>query len=182
MRNLTRGLVVCALLALTCAGQSCAQNLVSSDTFATANSVLADAYGVTICYRGTAYSFERADLGYAELNIVRAHEAVHRKQATRYATCDAFYAVYRTPAGMLALEAEAYMTDICVAEAYGADPIEQRRDYAERLSRYFGGGEVNALEIRRAMAAADTVCPIKPADLLAADSAHTTIIMPGWTP
>lgn len=139
---------------------------------------LAEFNGFTVCHDGRTFSFTLDTLSFAETNVVNVHEAKHREQAGRFGNdCTRFYAWYDSPVGKLDSEAEAYMADLCVAVAYGADPLEIRQNYARRIARYFGGG-VNQLQIVEAMRKFDQ-CPIDSSFYLAPDTART-FVMPGW--
>jgi hypothetical protein len=155
------------------AADSMAQHMLSVDR-------LMHALGVTVCLDNQTASFVRLGLDSTTVAIVKAHEAKHREQAERFANdCERYIKWYYAPVGMLAAEAEAYMTDLCVAVAHGADPVELRRDYALRIASYFGSG-ANQLSIHEAMAKYEA-CPLDHTANLAPHGARITIL-PGWEP
>jgi hypothetical protein len=139
---------------------------------------LMHALGVTVCLNNQIASFVRVGLDSTTAAIVNAHEAKHREQAERFANdCARYLEWYYSPAGMLAAEAEAYMADWCVAVAYGADPVELRRDYAQRIAGYLGSA-ANQLSIRDAMARYD-ICPQDHTTNLSPHRSRVTM-MPLW--
>ena len=155
------------------AADSMARHMLSVDR-------LMHALGVTVCLNHQIASFVRVGLDSTTAAIVNAHEAKHREQAERFANdCERYLEWYYTPVGMLAAEAEAYMTDLCVAVAHGADPVELRRDYAQRIAGYLGSA-ANQLSIREAMAKYD-ICPPDHTTNLSPHRSRVTM-MPLWEP
>jgi hypothetical protein len=141
---------------------------------------LMHALGVTVCLNNQIASFVRLGLDSTTAAIVNAHEAKHREQAQRFAKdCERYLEWYSTPVGMLASEAEAYMADLCVAVAHGADPVELRRDYAQRIAGYLGSA-ANQLSIREAMAKYDS-CPLDHTTNRSTHRSRATML-PGWEP
>lgn len=159
MRNFIRWALPWAAAACVYAAPALAQAAARLDATTVTVQELYDDTGVTLCYNDQTFSFVRDSLPRDVDSVVRVHERKHREQAARFGNdCARWIAYYNTPVGMLESEAEAYMTDLCVAVSLGADPITVRQDYAEKIARYFGSG-ANQLSIREAMAKYDR-CPL----------------------
>jgi hypothetical protein len=91
---------------------------------------LAGLKGVTFCRdNGRSFAFVRLAMTVTETAEVMTHEAKHLEQHRRYPDCKSFMALYRTPRGMLELEAEAFSAGYCRAVAMGADSISLQSEH-----------------------------------------------------
>jgi hypothetical protein len=106
-----------------------------------------DFLGLTRCERGRAVTRLRPDvrdsLVVAQL---QAHEAVHREQAARFSSCDAFMQTLRSARRIIDVELPAYCAQWRVAVRQGADPDSTRREYGWRIAAQSGAME-NRLDI-----------------------------------
>jgi hypothetical protein len=101
---------------------------------------LAGLYGVTFCRDNGSVAFVRAGLSAMDAVGTMAHEQKHLEQHGRFPNCRAFEAYYRTPKGMLAIEAEAFHADWCAVLKMGADTVSRRALYIQILmARYVPG-------------------------------------------
>lgn len=101
-----------------------------------------DFLGVTRCDGGIAVSVIRADVRDSLLLAgVHAHEAVHRRQAAAFPSCDAFLASITTARRIIDVELPAYCAQWRVAVAHGADSATTRREYAWRIAAQSGAME-----------------------------------------
>lgn len=101
-----------------------------------------DFLGVTHCEGGVAVTTVRPDLSDSTLLAeVHAHEAVHRRQAAGFATCDAFLASIGSARRVIEVELPAYCAQWRVAVARGADAAATRREYAWRIAAQSGAME-----------------------------------------
>jgi hypothetical protein len=118
-----------------------------------------DFLGVTRCEAGRAVSAVRADvrdsLTVAQLE---AHEAIHRAQAARFPTCEAFLASVRTAREVIDAELPAYCAQWRVAVAQGSDSVATRREYAWRIAAQSGAME-NRLDVLQRFV---RECPLRP--------------------
>ena len=118
-----------------------------SSAFAQRAAVPDDFPGLTHCDSGRAVTRMRADI---QDTLVRAqleaHEAVHRAQAGKFATCEAFTASLATARHIIDAELPAYCAQWRVAVAQGVDTIDLRRDYAWRIAAQSGAME-NRLQV-----------------------------------
>jgi hypothetical protein len=118
-----------------------------------------DFLGITRCEAGRAVSTVRTDvqdsLTVAQLE---AHEAIHRAQAARYPTCEAFLASVRTARDVIDVELPAYCAQWRVAVAQGSDSSATRREYAWRIAAQSGAME-NRLDVLQRFA---RECPLRP--------------------
>lgn len=96
---------------------------------------LADFSGITFCLRPTlAVSVLNLEVwGTADMVTTPAHEAKHREQFRRWPSCKAVNAYYRTKAGHLAMEAEAYAAGYCAGIRAGLDTAATEEDMRTRL-------------------------------------------------
>jgi hypothetical protein len=117
---------------------------------------LDDFLGVTRCQGGAAVTLIRADVrDSVVLAGVHAHEAVHRRQAAAYPSCEAFLASITTARRVIDVELPAYCAQWRVAVAHGADSAVTRREYAWRIAAQSGAME-NRLDVARRF---DHECP-----------------------
>lgn len=101
-----------------------------------------DFLGITRCEGGVAVTVVRPDLSDpALLDEVRAHEAVHRRQAAEYPSCEAFLASITTARRVIEVELPAYCAQWRIAVAGGADSALTRREYAWRIAAQSGAME-----------------------------------------
>lgn len=101
-----------------------------------------DFLGITRCEDGEAVTELRADLRDSSLLAeVEAHEAVHRRQAADFPSCDAFLASITTARRIIDLELPAYCAQWRLAVARGADSAVTRREYAWRIAAQSGAME-----------------------------------------
>jgi len=108
-----------------------------------------DFLSLTRCESGRAVTQVRPDVRDSLLLAqLEAHEAVHRAQAARYPTCEAFVASIRSARQVVDAELPAYCAQWRVAVAQGADSVEQRREFAWRIAAQSGAME-NRLDIVR---------------------------------
>ena len=101
-----------------------------------------DFLGITRCEAGAAVSVLRRDVSDpALLAEVHAHEAVHRRQAAAFPSCDAFLASITTARRIIDVELPAYCAQWKLAVARGADSAVTRREYAWRIAAQSGAME-----------------------------------------
>lgn len=101
-----------------------------------------DFLGITRCEAGTPVTVVRPDVrDSALLAEVEAHEAVHRRQAADYPTCEAFLASIVTARDIIDVELPAYCAQWRLAVARGADSAITRREYAWRIAAQSGAME-----------------------------------------
>ncbi len=107
-----------------------------------------DFLGVTLCERSVAVTRLRADIARnAELAAeVEAHEAVHRRQAAAFPTCEAWVGSLTSARHIIDAEIPAYCAQLRVAAAAGADPTVNAREYAWRIAAQSGAME-NRLDV-----------------------------------
>jgi hypothetical protein len=106
---------------------------------------LTEVYGLTVCFEGKGYSFiSTHSIPLNEVQATVVHEAMHREQYERFASCRDFDKWYETPKGMVETEAEAYAAGYCAIKG-GEDPIELFQSYVNRIERLVG--TINRLEI-----------------------------------
>jgi hypothetical protein len=109
--------------------------------------------GITRCEGGEAVSRIRADVRDSLLRAqLEAHEAVHREQAARFPSCEAFVSGLTTARRIIEVELPAYCAQWRVAMAQGADSVETRREFGWRIAAQSGAME-NRLEIVQRFAA-----------------------------
>jgi hypothetical protein len=108
---------------------------------------LSNATGFTICYKGRGISFSRVGISEIVRLDTEAHETKHQEQYTRYPTCEAYDAYYRTVKGRVYSEAEAYATGLCVQVRRGMNREFLEREFADRISYWYTGGQVSMLTI-----------------------------------
>lgn len=102
---------------------------------------LAQDIGFTFCTDGNVYSRIDPTLDSIMLRDVAAHEAKHREQFARFASCAIWNAYYRTPVGRLESEAEAYAAGWCESRRLGwADLEDLERQYLRNIYGLLGGG------------------------------------------
>ncbi len=131
-----RGTGLLLLLALS-AGSLAAQRAAAPDDF----------LGLTQCEAGRAVTRVRADVQDSLLRAqLDAHEAVHRRQAEQFATCEAFVATLVSARSIIEVELPAYCAQWRVAVRQGVDSIAARRDFAWRIAAQSGAME-NRLQI-----------------------------------
>jgi hypothetical protein len=108
-----------------------------------------DFLGLTRCEAGQAITEVRADIRDSLLRVqLEVHEAVHRRQAQGFASCEAFLASLGTARRIIEVELPAYCAQWRVAVAQGAEAAALRRDYAWRIAAQSGAME-NRLEVLR---------------------------------
>jgi len=118
-----------------------------------------DFLGLTHCEAGRAVTRFRADVRDSLLREqLEAHEAVHRRQSERFASCETFMATLRTARSIIAVELPAYCAQWRVAISQGADSAATRRDFAWRIAAQSGAME-NRLDIVRRL---EHECPPTP--------------------
>jgi len=101
-----------------------------------------DFLGLTRCDGGQAVTLVRDDLRDSTLLAeVHAHEAVHRRQAAGYPSCEAFLASITTARRIIEVELPAYCAQWRIAVARGADSAVTRREYAWRIAAQSGAME-----------------------------------------
>ena len=101
-----------------------------------------DFLGLTRCDGGQAVTRVRDDLRDSTLLAeVHAHEAVHRRQAAGYPSCEAFLASITTARRIIEVELPAYCAQWRIAVARGADSAVTRREYAWRIAAQSGAME-----------------------------------------
>jgi hypothetical protein len=106
-----------------------------------------DFLGLTHCDSGRAVTRMRADIRDTLLRAqLEAHEAVHRAQANKFTTCEAFTASLATARHIIDAELPAYCAQWRVAVAQGVDTMDLRRDYAWRIAAQSGAME-NRLQV-----------------------------------
>ena len=107
----------------------------------------ADFLALTRCEGGHAVTVTRPDVARSTLaDEVEAHEAVHRKQAAEYPSCEAFVATITSARRTIEVELPAYCAQWRVAVARGADALNTQREFAWRIAAQSGAME-NRLEI-----------------------------------
>ena len=112
--------------------------------------------GYTFCRNGVAETWIRADVvGTPELEEVLAHEAVHRREAAAFSSCEAFATTLTSARQVIAAEMPAYCAQLPIAVRHGADSLATRRDYVLRISAQAGAME-NRLDVRGVF---DRACP-----------------------
>ena len=117
------------LLPLVATGSLSAQRAAVPDDF----------LGLTHCEAGRAVTRMRADVRDTLLRAqLEAHEAVHRRQAEQFATCEAFAASLGTARQIIEVELPAYCAQWGVAVAQGVDTVDLRRDFAWRIAAQSG--------------------------------------------
>jgi hypothetical protein len=118
-----------------------------------------DFLGVTRCEAGRAVSAVRADVRDSmTVAQLEAHEAIHRAQAARFPTCEAFLASVRTAREVIDVELPAYCAQWRVAVAQGSDSVATRREYAWRIAAQSGAME-NRLDVLQRFV---RECPLRP--------------------
>ncbi len=101
-----------------------------------------DFLAITRCEAGAAVSVLRQDVSDSALKAeVHAHEAVHRRQAAGYPSCEAFLASITTARRIIEVELPAYCAQWKLAVARGADSAATRREYAWRIAAQSGAME-----------------------------------------
>jgi hypothetical protein len=130
-------LALLLLLLAFAAGPLAAQRAAAADDF----------LGLTQCEAGRAVTRVRTDVRDSLLRAqLEAHEAVHRGQAERFATCEAFVATLTSARSIIQVELPAYCAQWRVAVRQGVDSIAARRDFAWRIAAQSGAME-NRLQI-----------------------------------
>ena len=106
-----------------------------------------DFLGLTQCEAGRAVTEVRTDVRDSLLRAqLEAHEAVHRRQAEQFATCEAFVATLTSARSIIEVELPAYCAQWRVAVRQGVDSVAARRDFAWRIAAQSGAME-NRLQI-----------------------------------
>jgi hypothetical protein len=106
-----------------------------------------DFLGLTQCEAGRAVTRVRTDVRDSLLRAqLEAHEAVHRRQAEQFATCEAFVATLTSARSIIEVELPAYCAQWRVAVRQGVDSVAARRDFAWRIAAQSGAME-NRLQI-----------------------------------
>jgi hypothetical protein len=101
-----------------------------------------DFLGITRCENGTAVTAVRPDVNDSTLlGEIHAHEAVHRRQAATFPSCEAFLASITTARRIIEVELPAYCAQWRLAVARGADSAVTRREYAWRIAAQSGAME-----------------------------------------
>jgi hypothetical protein len=118
-----------------------------------------DFLGLTRCEAGRAVTRLRRDVQDSLLREqLEAHEAVHRRQAEGFPSCDAFMETLGTARRIIDVELPAYCAQWQVAVRQGVDSSATRRDFAWRIAAQSGAME-NRLEILQQLA---HECPAEP--------------------
>lgn len=138
------------LFATACQGQMLPTRPVHATDARVSVERLAVLAGVSFCTPAGGFSFIRSGLSEAETAEVTAHEARHRTQYARFPDCAAFDRWYRTPKGVLLAEAEAFAAAWCVAATAGRDTSALRRDYVQRIHRFYLGGGTPIWDVAQA--------------------------------
>ena len=124
-------------LALTLPGTAVAQRASAPDDF----------LGLTRCEDGRAVTRLRPDVRDSLMIAqLQAHEAVHRAQAARFPSCDAFVRSVSSARRIIDVELPAYCAQWRVAVRQGADPDSTRREFGWRIAAQSGAME-NRLDI-----------------------------------
>lgn len=148
MSRWLRVTVACLLPALVAPAVS-AQRAAAPDDF----------LGLTRCEAGRAVSRLRPDVRDSTLlEQLEAHEAIHRRQAERFGSCEAFIANVTTARHIIDVELPAYCAQWRVAVRQGEDSVATRRDFGWRIAAQSGAME-NRLQIIQRM---ERECPLKP--------------------
>ncbi|HEX6105769.1 MAG TPA: hypothetical protein VFZ26_09310 [Gemmatimonadales bacterium] len=106
-----------------------------------------DFLAVTRCEEGAAVSVLRPDVRDSMLlEEVHAHEAVHRRQAAEFPSCEAFLASITTARRIIEVELPAYCAQWRIAVGRGADSALTRREFAWRIAAQSGAME-NRLDV-----------------------------------
>ncbi len=109
-----------------------------------------DFLGITRCDGDTAVTRVRPDLRDPTLlDEIHAHEAVHRRQAAEFASCEAFLASISTARRIIEVELPAYCAQWRIAVARGADSAATRREYAWRIAAQSGAMENRLSVVQR---------------------------------
>jgi hypothetical protein len=107
----------------------------------------ADFLALTRCQGGHAVTVTRPDVARsAQAEEVEAHEAVHRTQAARHSSCEAFVATITSARRTIEVELPAYCAQWRVAVTRGADSAATRREFAWRIAAQSGAME-NRLDV-----------------------------------
>jgi hypothetical protein len=131
-RLLARSTLAWLLLLSAGAGSAGAQRAAQIDDF----------LGFTRCENGEAVTTVRPDIRDSLLLAeVEAHEAVHRRQAAEFRSCQDFLASITTARRIIDIELPAYCAQWKLAVARGADSAATLRDYAWRISAQSGAME-----------------------------------------
>lgn len=92
-------------------------------------------YAVTFCRDGKAESWILASAAAGvHREALLAHEAVHRRQAERYTTCEEFYATITSPDRLIEVELPAYCAQLRIELRQGADSVSTAAEMALRLA------------------------------------------------
>lgn len=106
-----------------------------------------DFLGLTRCEGGRAVTRLRPDVRDSLLVAqLQAHETVHRAQAARFPSCDAFMRSVNSARRIIDVELPAYCAQWRVAVRQGADPDSTRREFGWRIAAQSGAME-NRLDI-----------------------------------
>jgi hypothetical protein len=136
----TRSWLLALALALGTPGALAAQRDARVDDF----------LGITRCEGGTAVTMVRPDVSDSTLLVeVHAHEAVHRRQAAAFPSCEAFLASITTARRIIEVELPAYCAQWKLAVARGADSALTRREYAWRIAAQSGAMENRLSVVQR---------------------------------
>lgn len=101
-----------------------------------------DFVGLTRCEDGAAVTRLRPDVSDSALVAeVHAHEAVHRRQAAEYGSCEAFLASITSARRIIEVELPAYCAQWKIAVGRGADSAATRREFAWRIAAQSGAME-----------------------------------------
>ena len=120
-----------------------------------------DFLGLTRCEGGRAVTRLRPDVRDSLLVAqLQAHEAVHRAQAARFPSCDAFMRSVSSARRIIDVELPAYCAQWRVALRQGADPDSTRREFGWRIAAQSGAME-NRLDIIERF---QRECPDRPPD------------------
>jgi hypothetical protein len=140
-----------------CVFLGCLLTLSASAARAQRPAAAEDFLGLTKCDNGVAVSLIRKDVDDSILLAeVEAHEAVHRLQATRFPSCEAFVASLSTARSVIDAEIPAYCAQWRIAVGHGALADTTRREYAWRIAAQSGAME-NRLQIAQRLA---EECPL----------------------
>ncbi|MEO7986155.1 MAG: hypothetical protein ABI766_06445 [Gemmatimonadales bacterium] len=106
-----------------------------------------DFLSLTRCDAGRTVTVTRADVRDSLLLVqLEGHEAVHRRQAAAFPTCEAFISSLRSARAIIDAELPAYCAQWRLAVGQGADGAETRREFAWRIAAQSGAME-NRLDI-----------------------------------
>lgn len=148
LRGHCRTVLVAGLALASLPAPAAAQRAATADDF----------LGLTYCVAGRPVTRFRSDVTDSLLlRQLHAHEAVHRRQAAAFSSCEGFLASLISARRIIDAELPAYCAQWRVAVAQGARPDSTRREFAWRISAQSGAME-NRLHIAQRM---EDECPLE---------------------